>query len=167
MRLFTAIEIPEDVKDEVVSLYSGSKNVKWITKENLHITLNFLGDLENWEVDTVQSVLSKIEVNSFTISLSGAGYFKSGALWLGVNKNDHLTSLERVCSRELLKAGIGLDVRKFKPHLTVGRFKKKDIYEFLDSAMGYKSRKFEIKGFNLYSSILKPTGAIYTKLASY
>lgn len=167
MRIFTAIEIPEDIKSEVISLCGGVKNIRWVSKENLHITLNFIGEIENNEVEKIDSVLKNIEINKFKLVLSGSGFFKSGALWIGVEKSNELLRLERECCKNLLEAGIDLDVRKYKPHLTVGRFKKVDINEFLGNTMGYKSRKFRVEGVSLYSSILKQSGAIYTKLSSY
>lgn len=164
LRLFTAIEIPEDVKGDITALYTDIPGAKWVKESNLHITLNFLGDVRENELGRLTNALSIIEFKPFNLTLSGAGFFKKGALWIGIKKSSPLQELQSELKDVITLCGIEQDNRKYKPHLTVARLKKGSVEPFMLRAGAYRSRSFKVDNFSLYSSELRREGAIHTKL---
>lgn len=163
-RLFTAIDIPDDIKGDITSLYTDIPGAKWVKEDNLHITLNFLGDVRDNQLSRLTNALSLVQFNPFKVRLSGAGFFKKGTLWIGIKKSEELSKLHNELKEIITLCGIEQDNRKYKPHLTVARLKYGSAEPFMIRAGAFKSREFLVDDFSLYSSVLEKTGAIHTKL---
>ncbi|TAH72757.1 MAG: RNA 2',3'-cyclic phosphodiesterase [Anaerolineaceae bacterium] len=130
MRLFTAITFEHDIRD---SLYEVINVLRPLTvkgsftlKENLHLTLNFIG--ETSDLDSVKRsmelAVSNTDLDSFSISISDFGRFKSrdgDICWLGVKKEENLRRLQKELSDQLNASGFVLDKRDYRPHLTLAR----------------------------------------------
>lgn len=129
MRLFTAITFDSDIRDAIYKVIDTLRPLtqrgSFTLKENLHITLNFIG-----EVSDLESVKSAMEnavsdnMGSFNISIRGFGKFKSGdgdICWLGIEREEHLWRLQRDMANRLMAAGFKLEQREYKPHLTLAR----------------------------------------------
>lgn len=128
MRLFIAINLNARIKDYLMSAIQELKReaVKgnFTARENLHLTLVFLGELSSDQADIVKSVMSRIKGEPFILSLSDFGKFQRNGgniHWAGVNKSEALISIQKELASELKKEGFSLEVREFSPHLTLGR----------------------------------------------
>jgi len=174
-RLFVAIKInPEDqlcaayrkIKDK---LYSDK--IKWVKEDNLHITLNFLGDIPDKNLKIVAEKLrnSLKGVRSFDFLIEGFGYFGSSrfprVLWLGIQHKESLPDLFSKVNSGLKNFGAPEKNLAFKPHLTIGRVKEfKSINSLFELEAEFTGETFQAVRVNeviLFESILKPTGPVY------
>jgi 2'-5' RNA ligase len=126
MRLFIAVMFNDEIKTGLTrcleDLKSISEKGNFIKPENLHLTLVFIGETNDFTA--VKNVLDKIDGKSFNISIFGLGKFKrygGGTYWVGVNKSNELDRLYDALSSSLISEGFNLDKRDFKPHITLGR----------------------------------------------
>lgn len=128
MRLFIAISLNDKVKDYLMTaiqeLEKNALKGSFTHRENLHLTLAFLGELSPDQAGAVESVMSRIEGKPFSLSLSGFGRFKRNGgdiHWAGIKKSEVLSALQNDLASELKKAGFSLEDRAYSPHLTLGR----------------------------------------------
>ncbi|HHV63880.1 MAG TPA: RNA 2',3'-cyclic phosphodiesterase [Peptococcaceae bacterium] len=128
MRLFIAINLSESLKDEIASIMQNLKSFalqgNFTRRENLHLTLAFLGEVAPTRIESIKQAMDKVSGGQFTLSIRELGHFpRSGGdiYWLGVEKNSSLLKLHTELCRELKAAGFKLEGRGFKPHLTLGR----------------------------------------------
>lgn len=136
MRLFIAINFNEDIKNNLMgaisNLRQSSTKGNFTHRDNLHLTLVFIGEVGDNKVGLVKSAMNRIRLEKFQLKLTGIGKFKrssSDIYWVGVEKNEVLNSIHRELTEELLKAGFDLEKREYKPHLTIGReVKVKDSF---------------------------------------
>lgn len=174
MRLFIAVEIPEKEKKTIWELISEQKRknlpIKWVEFENLHITLKFLGEIEEKKLNKILPVLSTISsrTKSFHLCLENLGCFPGirnpRVLWVGVSKGgDELIKLATDLEDELYKIGFKKEERKFHPHLTIGRIKTPcNIDDIINQPI--KTDIFDVKEFILFKSTLLPSGPVYERL---
>jgi 2'-5' RNA ligase len=131
MRLFTAVlfseEITASLYDAVERLRSGAKSGTFTTKENLHQTINFIGETNRLEEvkQAMKLAVAKTKTGSFELSIKGFGKFKRNEgdiYWIGVEKEITLWRLQKEMGKELRAAGFfDVDDKDYKPHLTLGR----------------------------------------------
>jgi 2'-5' RNA ligase len=128
MRLFIAINLNDEWKDWLMNaagvLKSSAVKGRFTPRENLHLTLAFLGEIDASKLALVKHCMDQILERTFLLYLDGLGRFKGkdGDLyWAGVKKNNALLDLQNKLSDALVNAGFSLDNRKFSPHLTLGR----------------------------------------------
>ena len=128
MRLFIAINLKDEIKDYLTSaileLKKKSDRGNFTHRENLHLTLAFLGELGDDKVGSIQSVMSRINREPFQLSIHGFGKFKRNGgdiHWAGIEKSEGLLSVQRQLTIELEKDGFSLEKREYSPHLTLGR----------------------------------------------
>ena len=173
MRLFWAIEIPEDIKLKLTSVQDELKELnlhaKWVEKQNMHLTVKFLGETDaSMVTDIKNSVLSALEGTSpFRISVSGFGTFGNPArvIWSGIRDDDKkLFELHSKVDRALLSLGFEAEKRTFYPHLTLARLKSQRNVKLLRNkliAMPDTLGSFTANSIKLFNSTLTPKGAIY------
>jgi 2'-5' RNA ligase len=181
IRTFIAIEIPRNIIHKIRELQEGIKGygfkIRWVRPENIHLTLKFLGDVEALRIGDIAEAASKTVKGYTPISLKakGIGIFpgikRPRVLWVGLTGQlESLMGLQKTLDENLKVLGFPGEKRFFKGHLTMGRIKDKiDVKKFSDALMAFRS--FETDEFTagqiiLYKSELKPSGAVYTKLAS-
>lgn len=181
MRCFIAIDLPEEIKRQignVINLAAPlSKDIKWVPYENIHMTLKFLGEVKEDTLPEIEQKLRDIcSVHApFSISVRGTGAFPNeknpNVIWIGVDKSDRLKSLYLDIDNSLSEAGFEKESRKHSPHLTIGRVKnRKDILQVMNGLNEFKSKLFgnvDIVEVHLMKSILKPSGAEYSKVCSF
>lgn len=173
MRVFIAIELPEKIKQElyekVLELYDKDLFLGKITKkENLHLTLKFLGEITPETLDKVKSGLRKINLSGVKISLGNAGVFNKDfirIIWVKLNGSDVLQSKVDESLKELFKKE-----DRFQSHITLARVKnakeRKRLIEEVENLRFFKS-EFEISSFNLMKSELLPAGPKYSVIESF
>ncbi len=166
MRLFLAIELSKEVKNELIKTQEELKaflDAKFVEKENLHLTLKFFGDVEDKKVGEMVEKLKRVKFKSFLSGLEGIGFFPSEkmirVLWVGVEPREKIEGLYQ----EIEKV-FGNNPERFESHITLARIKSlQDKNEFLDKIKQVKVKplEFEVREFVLKKSTLTPNGPVY------
>lgn len=174
MRLFVAIDLPEELRERIGAFARGIPAARWVGPENMHLTLRFIGEVDGHQAQDIDAALSQVRTPRFTLALAGVDRFGSGgkerALWVGVEDNPALMRLQAKIETALQRAGLPPEGRKFKPHVTIARFKGNPggrLHEFLARHSLFRGEPFEVEQFVLYSSFLGHNGAIYSAEAAY
>lgn len=175
IRLFVAIDLPEWIKTELSTLCAfGLRGVKWVDPKQFHLSLRFIGEVDNALFRDIADSLTKIKGKPFPLSLSQVGTFPQSktprVIWTGIDKNEELNILQKKVELQLNRLQIKGEKRKFSPHITLGRVISHPpghIGEFLVQNNLYQSEPFEVDRFFLYSSILTPKGAIHHREKEY
>lgn len=174
-RLFVALELPEDVKLSLAPLTRGLGDIRWLLPEQQHLTLRFIGEVDNGLMEDVVEALATVAGTPFELALSGIGHFpprgEPRVIWVGVEKSETLKRLKRSVDRALASVGLEPEGRKFVPHVTLARLRRPlsphRLASWLAAHSLYRSARFRVPGFQLYSSWLGPDGPDYTLEAAY
>jgi 2'-5' RNA ligase len=173
MRLFIALALPDRVAAALALVQSGVPEARWSTREQMHLTLRFIGEVDGREATAVDDALSTISAPCFQLTLKKVGQFggrNPSALWAGVEPNDALFHLERKIESALQRAGLPPETRKFTPHVTLARLKgtpRGRVMDYLTDHALFASPPFDVRGFILYSSQLTPNGSVYRAEKAY
>lgn len=161
------------------SLKSGleGERINWVPEANIHITLVFLGEIEDKRVNDVASVLEKrcSGFGSFLMKISGTGVFRSmddpRVIWANISDPDRIAELAESLSSGLADSGFKVEARPFKAHLTLGRIKFIRNIEKLKGVLKEHRDSFyqdaSVTEVILYESILKTKGPEYHPLKKY
>lgn len=179
MRLFIACDIPDSIKESIVhaqiSLGKSDDKIKWVEKDNLHLTMKFLGETNKEILEKIKINLSSIKFDIITTSVSGFGFFpRKGnirVIWAGLTNADIINNLRKSIDSSLERLKIP-EESKFKAHITLGRVKyiadKERFYnDIKKTAEGFRTDDFIIDKFILKKSTLTPAGPIYTDIESF
>jgi len=163
MRLFIAIQLPIEIENYVKRLQSFVQKGKFSFAEQPHLTLKFLGEVEDYE--TIKSDLSKITFKSFDLETSRLGFFPNEnyirVFWLGLKECDALADLARRVEKVTSKFKRDLP---FHAHITLARVKFLDDRDKFFEAINkieLENLKFSVDRFLLMSSTMTPSGPIY------
>jgi 2'-5' RNA ligase len=176
LRLFVGLEIPDDLRLQLAALQAGVPGARWVTPENFHITLRFIGEVDEGHAADIDALLQAIRVPAFELSLSGVGHFGDGrklrALYAAVAPNTALEHLHDKVESAVVRAGCAPEGGKYKPHVTLARFGARDqaghhLAQFMASHSLLRSAPFLVEQFSLFSSLTRPEGAIYMVEADY
>ncbi len=175
-RIFIAIKIkPGNILvDTFNTLKDLMKNdrIWWVSLENMHLTLKFIGDLEEEKIEILKEELCKISsVDNFKVQIKGIKIFiknrkEPRVIFTSVEKSEELYNLVKEIEVCLNNAGIKLADKKFVPHITLGRIKQLSDISILDGIIEVFQDEY-CKEFILYESTLTPKGSIYTPLEIY
>ena len=170
MRCFIAIDIPMLKKtDDFLNEVKKGGKIKTIKKENFHITLNFLGEIDQESCNNVMEKLSSIGCKEFKIQLKGCGAFpnvdRPRVVWIGINSEILIELMKKIDDK---LSSLNFKKSNKNPHLTIGRVKGpysfKSIYDkWKDTDFG----EMEVKKFILKKSILTANGAIHETIREY
>jgi 2'-5' RNA ligase len=180
VRLFVALEIPSAVRDNLAafldSLRGISNDPRWVRPGNLHVTLKFLGEVEEAKVAAIRSALGEMRSEqAVTLNFRGLGFFPSEkhprVFWAGIEAPANLKLLAADIDCAMEKLGIPREQRAFSPHLTLARFERSVLSEASRKAIAANLERdfgsLHTNEFHLIQSKLKPSGAQYTTLASF
>lgn len=175
VRLFAALSIPPDVAETLKRRQSGLPGAKWRPEEALHVTLAFYGEMDERTADEVASELARATVDPFDLELSGVGAFGEGhrthAIWAGVAPNERLNVLAGRCRAAGERAGLTLEKRAYRPHVTLAYLKPQAdpdrIGAWITGHNLLHSPPFRIDRFALYSSVLTHDGSQYALEREY
>ncbi|MGQ0455888.1 MAG: RNA 2',3'-cyclic phosphodiesterase [Hyphomicrobium sp.] len=157
-RLFSAIEIPDDVRDELYRLHQPLPGARWISKAFYHLTLRFVGDVTHSQAREFAANLAGVECNALELTILGLGAFGGDdprSVWAGVAPSPPLDELARAHDKAARAAGLAIDKRSFKPHVTLARLKNSNaeaVAKFLTRYSGYRSEPFFVSRTVLMSS---------------
>lgn len=167
-RLFVALALPDDVRSALARLKRGFPGARWVAEENYHLTLRFIGEVDNRAMDDIVERLDRVREPGFDLEIDGFGCFetkgKVRALWARVPASEELLHLQRKIDTAIDAAGVPRETRKFKPHVTLARFKDaplERVNSFICEASPFRVPAFPVGSFTLYRSFLNRDGPIY------
>jgi 2'-5' RNA ligase len=179
MRLFTGIDLPNDVRerlDVLITHLRGTAHIKWSPAYNLHITTKFIGE---WPAERLDELIDRLHQvpreNRIDICVQGVGWFpdprRPRVFWAGIQASPSLEKLARDTEQTLAEIGVAVENRPFSPHLTLARIKdpvplhglQKAVSELKSTDFG----RFTAPSFYLYRSQLGAGGSVYTKLQEF
>lgn len=174
-RLFVGLELPLEVKSQLLSLQGGVKGARWQSAEQMHLTLRFIGDVDGRDAQDVLGALSQLQFTAFDAQISSVGHFgKNGfsrALWAGVTPEAPFDVLHKKIDHALVSAGFEAERRRYKPHVTLARFsnspRRGEIEEFIHRNGLLRSETFTINEISLFLSELGHQGAHYTPIEHF
>jgi RNA 2',3'-cyclic 3'-phosphodiesterase len=172
-RLFTALEIPDDVRESLSLLRGGLPGARWIDAENYHITLRFVGDVDDVIAREIIFMLSRVQRRGFELRLNGLSSFggrKPRAVVATVASSPQVMELQAEHERLMQRIGIEPEGRKFTPHITLARLRdtsSQDVAEYLSARGGFRSAPFQVSNFVLFSSRNSVGGGPYVVEADY
>ena len=169
-RLFVALTLPPAVRAELGRLAQPLPGVNWTPREQLHLTLRFLGDVPIDRIDELLAQLATVRVASFILPVEGVGSFPPNhpprVLWIGVGSgHPRLFQLRQRLDDALLAARLTLDLRTFHPHATLARCTEQAApaaLHWLHTHRDASAPPFQVEAFDLYASELRPEGAVHT-----
>jgi 2'-5' RNA ligase len=173
MRLFVALPVPHVVAQNIMLIQGGVPGARWQTREQLHLTLRFIGQVGGRDAAMLDDALAAIEAPAFDLQLHGVGQFgnrQPHTLWAGSRKSEAQEHLQRKVGIAIRRVGQPQDAHKFSSHVTVGRLRKPDggkIIEWLTHHALFTSAEFRVDAFHLYSSRLTSDGSIYAVEREY
>lgn len=173
-RLFIAIDLPEDRRDELRHLRTDDLPARWSPEEQFHLTLRFLGNTSDADTARLERRLDDIEAPSFLVGLHGLGVFpsrrKPRVLVALAREAPELMTLQDRIAKLTAELGFEADRKPFNPHITVARFKKatpREVRGYLKLHEGFSLEPFHVGSFRLYESRLGPQGANHVVLREY
>jgi RNA 2',3'-cyclic 3'-phosphodiesterase len=192
MRIFVALDIEDGIRDDIARFLDGIRGfapeAHWVRPESLHVTLKFIGEKPEQEIDRIKSSLSAIEANLFEINIRGHGFFPNPRaprlFWIGIETDSRLRSLAATVDEKLALLDVPEEEHAFNPHLTLARargksgspiWRKGDIpnrsFQRLQETLASHSipefGRMTVREFFLYQSQLSPRGSKYTKLVAF
>ena len=172
-RLFVAIRPPDDIVDLVVDAMDDAPTLRWVSDDNLHLTLRFIGEVERPMAEDIARSLQRIKAERFALQLQSVGQFSQrggGAVWAGIEPKEKVTSLAAKVDRACVAAGLEPEHRAFRPHITLARFRRgaeAEASDFVRRNSGLTSPLFIVTEFSLVESLLSRHGAHYEAIASF
>jgi RNA 2',3'-cyclic 3'-phosphodiesterase len=180
IRTFIGVALDKAIRDRTVALQEmlgrTGTEAKWVEPENLHVTMLFLGEVDEREVANVCGIVSQVsaEHSSFLMSVESAGCFPNARrpriLWVGVKEGaQSLCDLHDALEIPLQEWGYRREERKYTPHITLGRVKSDRSTDTLAAALvqhaGWKGGEILVRELHVMGSQLTPQGPVYTVLS--
>jgi 2'-5' RNA ligase len=174
LRLFVALTLPDGIVARLNLMCSGIPGARWVEPANMHITLRFIGEVDDPTAEEINYNLSHIEAPAFDLELQGLNTFGQGykahTLWVGVPPTPELAHLQKKVDSAVLRAGVPQEERKFTPHVTLARMTKPEIgrlQSFIEGNNLFKAGPFAVEQFTLFESQIGKGGPVYTALEDY
>lgn len=174
IRLFTAIELPDDTRAYLAALAGGVPGACWVPPENMHLTLRFIGNVDETTASDLDGALASVRAPAFDVVIEGAGSFSRGRkptmLWAGVAKNDALLHLRDRIESVLVRAGCDSDPRKYTAHVMLARLDNAHparVEAFIADHALLRLPSFRATQFTLFSSSLGHDHPTYVAEISY
>jgi RNA 2',3'-cyclic 3'-phosphodiesterase len=174
MRLFIAIELPDDLKTALGRLRVDVPGARWVPTEQLHLTLAFLGEVEEKTAGELCERLARIHTPQFHLCFAGTGCFpnrhRPRVLWAGLEPQPRLMHLAASVHGAVLACGIPQEDRPFSPHVTLARFKvpaAREIDAFLSMPQKQKFPPFPVREVFLFQSRLTRHGAVHSPVRTF
>ena len=166
-RLFTGLEISSDAGLMLSLLRGGLRGARWVDPENYHITLRFIGDIDDRMADEVADALARIDRSEIDIELAGFGSFGNGkphSIWARVTPTQALMDLQGEQERILQRLRLPPERRKYIPHVTLARCRgatNEDVARWLAERGDFQTLRFTATRFVLFSSRASVGGGPY------
>jgi 2'-5' RNA ligase len=170
-RLFVGLPLPDPVADALLGLMGGVAGARWQTRDQLHLTLRVIGEVDRHTANDVAAALGRVPLPPFAVQLGAPGSFdrkgRIDQLWIGVSPRAPLADLAQRINQALLAAGIAPEERAFVPHITLARLGRQ-----AGDLMGWPAAPlpalgWQVDRFALYESHVGHGGSVYEVLAHY
>jgi 2'-5' RNA ligase len=172
-RLFTGLEIPADIGQALSSLRGGLPGARWIDPENYHLTLRFIGDVDDMTAQEVALMLGRVQRGAFELHLDGLTSFggrKPRAVVASVAPEPQLLEVQAEHERLMQRIGLESEGRKYTPHVTLARLREsssRQVADYLAARGFFRTSAFKVSRFVLFSSRDSVGGGPYVVEASY
>lgn len=174
IRLFVAYDLPDDVRMLICGMGATIPGARAVPTDQLHLTLKFIGDVEESMLPDLREALSEVVSPPLLIKLQGVGHFpprgNPKVLWCGISPTLETIQLRNSIEKALDAIGIPRERRKFSPHVTLARLRNsplKRVTQFLAGNSMFETPTFRVDNFRLYSSVLSTRGAVHTVQAEF
>jgi 2'-5' RNA ligase len=171
-RLFTAVEIPADIGQSLALLRGGLPGARWVEPENYHVSLRFIGDIDDALAREIAAMLGQVKRPRFALRIDGLDSFggnRPRVVVAAISAVPELVDLQ--ADHERLMQRVGLEPeRKYRPHVTLARLRdtsSRQVADFLSTRQPFRSTLFPISRFVLYSSRASVGGGPYVIEAEY
>ena len=179
-RLFVSLDLPDYIIEEIVSLRNdiygvGYDRVRWESSDKLHLTMKFLGDVDDNDQHKILAVLQSVSAKYSKVELefNKFGMFlRNGVpsiLWLGLEPSQQIIAIKNDIENQLAKVNFSKDSKRFKPHLTILRIKGRENKERLDNFISTEIENIDCsaRSISLIKSELLLSGSVYTPIKSF
>ena len=174
IRLFVGLLLRNEIVARLQALCGGLPGARWVEPANMHITLRFIGEINEQDADEIDRLLSGVNADSFNLELKGLGTFGQGdkirALWASVVPSQPLNHLQAKIESAVVRSGQQTERRRFTPHVTLARFSRPGlarIQSFVEGNNLFQAGPFHIGQITLFESSLGGGGPVYMPLAQY
>lgn len=180
MRLFIAITPPEDVRERLAQVMGELKPLsrapRWVRSEGLHLTLKFLGKVDQLQLPQVMAALNDARASkALDLRFRGVGSFpkhdRPRVIWAGIEDSGALSALAEALATRFEPLGFRREEREFSPHITLARINSRErLDNLVRAAAGFASYDFgtmQASEFELFQSVLNPSGAQYASLGTF
>ena len=182
IRCFVALNLPPELKGRLAELEARLKearaDVSWVKPENIHLTLKFLGGVEETRIPLIKRTIQEglRGEGPLVLSLAGLGVFPNPrsprVIWVGVEGDtERMQKLQKRLEQALEEVGFPREARSFSPHMTLGRMRSRQgtagLMELVERLGEYRAGSIQAESIELMRSQLHPAGAIYTILESF
>jgi RNA 2',3'-cyclic 3'-phosphodiesterase len=172
-RLFTGLEIPPEVSQSLATLRGGLPGARWIDPENYHVTLRFIGDVDDVVAHEVASMLGRVRRQPFELrveDLKSFGGRKPRAVVATIGPSQAVMELQAEHERLMQRVGLEPEGRKYIPHVTLARLREsssRQVADYLAVRAPFRSPPFQVGRFVLFSSRASIGGGPYVVEAAY
>lgn len=174
IRLFVGLDLPDAIKQMLLAGTGGVAGARWQSAAQLHLTLRFIGDVEEQVGEAALEALGTVRHAPFEMRLEECGIFgkpaKPRVIYAVARPAGPLKSLHEKIDNALRAGGIPPDERKFVPHVTLARLKGAKagrVADYVAAHSGLRTPAFEVGAFHLFQSTLAHSGAQYDIVASF
>lgn len=172
-RLFTAVEIPSEIATALATLRGGLPGARWVDPENYHLTLRFIGDIDDAMAREVAFMLAQVRRQKFELQLDGLTSFggrKPRAVVATAAPTRSLLELQAEHERLMQRIGFEPEGRRYTPHVTLARLRdssSRQVADYLSARGHFRSAPFSVSRFVLYSARASIGGGPYVVEAAY
>ncbi len=170
LRLFVGIALPPELKLQLSLLCSGVPGARWVDPGNYHLTLRFIGEVDEGLASDIDAALLQVRAPRFEVTLAGVGRFGDRMLWVGVDKSPPLVHLRDKVESALVRLGLPAETRRYAPHVSLARLRNASeakLQAFIEAHALFSGAPFAVERFSLVASYLTKSGAIYEDQADY
>lgn len=176
IRLFIGVKIPTHIQRQLSTIYGGLPSAKWIEPDMLHLTVKFIGEIDEIVYEDIAELLDDIKTEPFEIKFKGVDFFsvKKTAHTIWVKPSGNLEPLKRLKQKIDVKLrdelGLPIEDRKFTPHVTIARLKKANMSKvgnYMEWYNLFETSSFTVNEFYTFHSNLLKSGAVYTSMDQY
>jgi 2'-5' RNA ligase len=175
IRLFVGLELPQPVRQMLSFMQGGIPGARWTEEGNHHLTLAFIGEVEEPVAEDIDAVLADIHAPAFDLIVAGVGQFdrngQTKVVWAGVRANPALEHLQDKVHAALLQRRLPVETRKFHPHITLARLKaqagQERVLHYLTDHALFAAPQFRVEHFTLFESLRGNGAPVYMPVATY
>ena len=178
MRVFIAVDLPTELRQQLAELQRAlqplTDTARWVAPESIHITLKFIGEVQEKRLEDIDSAFTGLTWKPFTVTVRSVGFFPGNrsprVFWAGMEAPT-MSGLAIELDARMERLGFEKERREFRPHITLARARDNRMDSSLVKAAAKYAEhpfgSFKVDRVSLFQSTLKPPGPVYNKLKEY